>query len=32
MVLKFKPKGNIQFKVKGSKSIKIMKGIKNKGD
>ena len=30
MVLKFKPKWNLKFMLKGSKTIKIMKGSKNR--
>ena len=30
MVLKFKPKLNLKFMLKGSKTIKVMKGNKNR--
>ena len=30
MVLKFKPKLDLKFKLKGSKTIKILKGSKNR--
>ena len=32
MVLNFRPKLNLKFMLKGSKTIKIMKGVKAKGD
>ena len=32
MVLKFKPKLNLKFMLKGSKTIKLMKGVKTVGD